>query len=90
MNIEITQTFFLKNHNKTFHPQKERGFGLVSLIITLAIIALASGAIYSSFFRKNSQGEIPATEGISAINEAKKAKQLLEQGNTVTTEKFIK
>lgn len=69
---------------KTTNSPQRHGFGLISLLITLAIIALASGAIYSSLFKKNSQGETPVSEGISAINEAKKAKQLLEQGNIVT------
>lgn len=60
------------------------GFGLIGLLITLAIIALASGAMYSSFVKPKDGSKTPMEQGISAINEAEKAKQLLEQKNMVT------
>ena len=62
----------------------KNGFGLIGLLITLAIIALASGILYSSFLKQNDKGETGVEQGISAINEAEKAKQLLEQRNTIT------
>ncbi|MDO8572184.1 MAG: hypothetical protein Q7S11_00240 [bacterium] len=57
----------------------KKAFGLIGLLITLAIIALASGAMFSSFSKPNNGGETPMEQGLSAINEAEKAKQLLEQ-----------
>jgi prepilin-type N-terminal cleavage/methylation domain-containing protein len=60
------------------------GFGLIELLITLAIIALAGWTTYSSFLKPNNGSETPLEQGISAINEAEKAKQLLEQRNIAT------
>lgn len=78
----------------------KHGFGLIGLLITLAIIAFAGWSMYSSFLKPNNGDETPIEQGLSAINEAKKAKQLLEQGNVVnqdsseknipSTSKFIK
>src|SRR3989344_1676790 len=60
------------------------GFGLIGLLITLAIIAFASWTTYSLFLKQKNGGETPMEQGLSAINEAEKAKQLLEQRNIVT------
>lgn len=68
----------------TSNGMNKRGFGLIGLLITLAIIALASGAMYSSFVKPNYGSGTPIEQGISAINEAEKAKQLLEQRNIDT------
>ena len=63
---------------------RKKAFGLIGLLITLAIIMLASWTTYSSFLKPKNGGEAPVEQGLSAINEAKKAKQLLEQRNTIT------
>ncbi len=60
----------------------KKAFGLIGLLITLAIIAFAGGAMYSSFLKPQNGGTTELDQYTSAINEAKKAKQLLEQGNT--------
>jgi type II secretory pathway component PulJ len=60
-----------------------RGFGLIGLLLALAIIALASWSMYSSFLKPQNGGTAELDQYTSAINEAKKAKQLLEQRNTV-------
>lgn len=65
---------------------KTNGFGLIGLLITLAIIALASSATYSSFLKPKGGGTTPVEEGLSAINEAEKAKQLLEQKSLLNGE----
>lgn len=62
----------------------KKAFGLIGLLITLAIIALASRTTYSLFLKPKSGDKTPIEQGISAINEAEKAKQLLEQKNMVT------
>ena len=59
----------------------KKAFGLISLLITFAIITLAGGAMYSSFLKSKDGGEAPIEQGLSAINEAEKVKQLLEQQN---------
>lgn len=61
----------------------KHGFGLIGLLITLAIIAFASRTTYSSFLKPKNGSETPIEQGLSAINEAEKAKQLLEQRNMV-------
>ena len=68
----------------------KHGFGLIGLLITIAIIALASGTMYSSFLKPKDGKPTELEQGISAINEAKKAKQLLEQGNIVNSDSFEK
>lgn len=62
----------------------KKAFGLIGLLITLAIIAFASWTTYSSFLKPKNGNGTPIEQGISAINEAEKAKQLLEQKNIVT------
>jgi|SRR3989344_369540 len=64
----------------------KKAFGLIGLLITLAIIALASGVMYSSFVKPNNGSENPLEQGFSAINEAEKAKQILEQRNIIIIE----
>lgn len=62
----------------------KKAFGLIGLLITLAIIALASWSTYSSFLKPKDGSEAPIEQGLSAINEAEKVKQLLEQRNIIT------
>lgn len=62
----------------------KKAFGLIGLLITLAIIALAGWTTYSSFLKPKDGSKTPMEQGLSAINEAEKAKQLLEQRNIVT------
>ena len=63
---------------------RKKAFGLIGLLITLAIISLASWTTYSSFVKPKNGSETPLEQGVSAISEAEKVKQLLEQRNTIT------
>ena len=63
---------------------RKKAFGLIGLLITLAIIMLASWTTYSSFVKPKNGSETPLEQGVSAISEAEKVKQLLEQRNIIT------
>lgn len=62
---------------------QKHGFGLIGLLITLAIIALASGAMYASFLKPKGGASTQIEQGLSAINEAQKVKDLLEKKSTM-------
>ncbi len=61
----------------------KKAFGLIGFLITLAVIAFAGWSMYSSFLKPQNGGTTELDQYTSAINEAKKAKQLLERGNIV-------
>lgn len=61
-----------------------KGFGLIGLFITLMVVGLAGWGTYSSLLKTKGTNENLGEQGLSAINEAEKAKQLLEQGNINT------